>query len=189
MTGDLTACKTDALDVTLMFGNDKALRRFSRPRQHFSCRAPIRVSGGTSLSFLCGPFLFHSLGKQDTSFLRFHSSEGAASTDLFSQPVPSPSYFPASHDLPCAAETRGKVAALRSVDTGSSRRRSTRKSSQVYNIVVTATQTQPFVLDAVQSAFVYSPVCRSGSETVSDVKLSQRATTSPSCTHRCESAL
>ena len=36
----------------------------------------------------------------------------------FQQPVPSPSYFPTSHDPPCAAETRGKVAALCRLDTG-----------------------------------------------------------------------
>lgn len=36
---------------------------------------------------------------------------------VLQQPVPSPSYFPTSHDPPCAAETRGKVAALRRLDT------------------------------------------------------------------------
>lgn len=48
---------------------------------------------------------------------------------VFEHLGPSPSYFQTSHDPPSAAETRGKVAALRRLDTGWNRQHSTPKSS------------------------------------------------------------
>lgn len=66
------------------------------------------------------PFIKSTLktGHVSTFSVLGRSSRSSIHRSVFQQSVPSPSYFPTSHDLPCAAETRGKVAALRRLDTG-----------------------------------------------------------------------
>lgn len=92
--------------VTLMFGIPWQLCfiRFPlvcfslRLQQRFSCKALLRFLKAMFFSSsLQSPFLCHStraLWKQDTSFLRFHSSEGAVSSEqCFSSQSPPPATF------------------------------------------------------------------------------------------------
>lgn len=91
-----------------------------RLQQRFSCKA--------LLSFLKSSAFFFA----DSIFISFNRSTLKAGhvvstfslvgrsihKAVFQPPVPSPSYFPTSHDPPCAAETRGKVAVLRASTPG-----------------------------------------------------------------------
>lgn len=84
------------------------------------CKDRLLLKDFYLFSFFCYRvhFYFIQWEHSESSTRRFfHSSEGTASTEQrFSSQSPPPSYFPTSHDPPCAAETRGKVAAQRRLD-------------------------------------------------------------------------
>lgn len=94
---------------------------FPRLQQHFSYKALLHF--WEAVLFFLAESIFISFNKgtlKAEHVVSTFSVLGRSSIhrSVFRQPVPSPSYFPTSHDLPCAAETRGKVAALRRLDTG-----------------------------------------------------------------------